>query len=73
MSATGKALNQAGRHLHGETRLADSARTRDRDQARILSQQEFFGCSYFSLPTHKAGSLHGKVGPAGFRLLSLLL
>ena len=42
MNSTWKAVNKAARHLHRETRLADPARTRDRDQAYILTQQEFF-------------------------------
>ena len=42
MNATWKALNQATGDLHCEACFADSAWTRDRDHAHILTQQEFF-------------------------------
>src|SRR2546428_14163913 len=72
MGATWKALDKATRHLHRETRFADSAGTCDRDQAHILTQQEFFGGSYFLLPSHKPGPLHRKIGGAGLHLLDRL-
>ena len=65
MNPTGKALGQATRHFHRQTRLADPARTRDRDQAHVLAQQEFFGGGYFLFAPHKSGSLHGNIGRAG--------
>src|SRR2546422_10908245 len=73
MNSTWKALNKATRHLHRETRFADPAWTRDRDQAHILTQQEFFGGSYFLLPPHKPGPLHRKTCLAGLHLLNCLL
>ena len=66
MSAAGKALDQATRHLHREAGFADPARPRDRDQAHILTQQKFFGGSHFFFPPHKPGPLHGKIRREGF-------
>src|ERR1700694_3928422 len=73
MSATGKAVDKATGHLHREARFADSTGTRDRDQAHILTQQEFFGGSYFLLPPHEPGPLHRKIGRAGLYLLGWLV
>src|ERR1700676_2117076 len=73
MSATGKAVDKATCHLHREARFADPTGTCDRYQAYILTQQEFFGGSYFLLPPHKPGSLHRKIGGAGLHLLHRLL
>src|SRR2546426_835573 len=50
IGATWKVLDQATCHLYRETRFADSARTRDRDQAHIVTQQEFFSGSHLLLP-----------------------
>src|SRR2546422_8266529 len=72
MNSTWKALNKATRHLHRETRFADPAWTRDRDQAHILTQQEFFGGSYFLLSPHKPGPLHRNIGRTGLHLLNRL-
>src|SRR5580692_11169330 len=66
MNATRKVLDQSTRHLHGEARLADTARACDRDQPHILTQQEFSGGIYFLLPPHKHGPLYGKIGWTGF-------
>jgi hypothetical protein len=38
MNPTWKALDEAIRHFHRETRFADPAWTPDRDQAHILTQ-----------------------------------
>src|SRR5712692_6853252 len=73
MSATWKVLDHPARHLHREARFADPAWTRDRDQAHILTQQEFFGGSYFLLPPHESGTLHRKIRRAGLHLLNWLL
>src|ERR1700675_525785 len=73
MSPARKAINQLTRHLHRKARLANPAWTRDRDQAHILTQQEFFGGRYFLLPPHKPGSLRRKVRRAGLRLVNRLL
>src|SRR6266403_3602649 len=73
MDPSWKQLDEAARHFHRETRFADPAWTRDRDQAHILTQQEFFGGSHFLLPPHKPGPLHWKIGRAGFHLHSWLL
>src|SRR3981081_691425 len=73
MSATGKAVDKATCHLYRETRFADPAWTCDRDQAHIMTQQQFFGGSYFLLPPHKPGSLHRKIGRAGLHLPNRLL
>src|SRR6202521_1505119 len=73
MSATWKTLNQAIRHFHRETSFADPTRTRDRDQADVLTQQEFFNGSNFFFPTHKPGSLHRKIRRARRYLLKWLL
>ncbi len=70
MSATWKVLDQATRHLHREARFADPSWTCDRDQAHILTQQEFFSGSHFLLAPHKPGPLHRKIGRAGLRLLA---
>src|ERR1700687_696452 len=73
MSAPWKTLDQAIRHLHREARFADPARTRDRDQAHILTQQEFFGGGYFLLPPHNPGSLNRKIRRAGLHVPNWLL
>src|SRR5712692_6324850 len=73
MSATWKVLDHPARHLHREARFADPAWTRDRDQAHILTQQEFFGGCYFLLPPHKPGALRRKIRRAGLHLLNWLL
>src|SRR6266849_5230983 len=73
MSAPWKALDKAIRHLHREARFADPAWNRDREQAHILTQQEFFGGRYFLLAPHKSGSLHRKIRRARLHLLKWLL
>jgi hypothetical protein len=73
MSATWKVLDQATCHLHREARFADPAWTCDRDEANILTQQEFFGGSHFLLPPHKPGPLRWKIRRASFRPLNWLL
>src|SRR5205814_10647822 len=72
MNPTRKAIDKATRHLNRETRFADPAWTRDRDQAHILTQQEFFGGSYFLLSPHKPGPLHRNIGRAGLYQLNWL-
>src|SRR6266481_3627887 len=69
MSAAWKTFDQTTRHFHGEARFADPARTRDRNQAHILTQQKFFGGSYFPFPPYKPSSLHRKIRRAGLHLL----
>ncbi len=73
MSATWKTLDQAIRHFHREACLADAARTRDRDQAHIRTQQQFFNGSYFLLAPYKPGSLHRKIRRARLPQLKRLL
>src|SRR3979411_466962 len=73
MSPPGKALDQATRHLHREASFADPARTRDCNQAHILTQQKFFGGGHFFLPPHKSGPLHRKIRWTDLHLLNWLL
>src|SRR6266852_5593736 len=73
MNATWKTLDQAIRHFDREARFADPARTRDREQAHILTQKQFFDGRYLLLPPHKPGSLHRKIRRAGLHLLNWLL
>ena len=70
MDPTWKPLYKAARHFHCETRFADPAWTRDRDQAHILTQQEFFGGSDFLFSPHKPGPLHRNIGRARLHLLN---
>ena len=73
MSAAGKEIHQAAGHLYSEARFADPSWARDRDQAHILPQQQFFSGRYFFLSPHKRGPLHRNIGRARFRLMSRLL
>src|ERR1700730_7725284 len=73
MNATWKTLDQAIRHFHREARFTNPARTRDCDQAHILTQKQFFDGSNFFLPPHESGSLHRKIRRAGLQLLKWLL
>src|ERR1700691_1806613 len=77
MSATWKAIrkavDEATRHLHGETRFADPAGARDREQPHIRAQQELLGGSYFLLPPHESGALHWNIARARLHLLIRLL
>ena len=73
MNPAWKAIDKATCHLHPETRLADPAWARDRDQAHILTQQEFFDGGYFFFPSHEPGSLHRKVRRKGLDVLNWLL
>ena len=73
MNASWKALDKATRHLRREARLADPAWPRDRYQAHIFAQHEFFGGRYFLLSPHKSGTLHRKIRRAGLQLLHWLL
>ncbi len=57
MSAARKVFDHTARHLHRETRLADPARSRDRDQAHSRTQQQFFRGRHLLLPSHKTGPL----------------
>src|ERR1700685_413397 len=65
MNAAWKALDQAAGRLQGETRFADPSGTRDRDQAHVQTQQEFFGGSYFLLAPYECGALHWDIARAG--------
>src|SRR5713101_2344337 len=73
MDPTWKHLDKAPCHFHRETRFADPAWTRNRDQAHILTQQEIFGGSYFCLSPHKPGPLHRKIGGVGLHRLNWVL
>ena len=68
MNPTRKVLDKPTRHLHREARFADPPWTRDRDQAHILTQQQFFGGSYFLFSPHKPGPLHRNICRAGLHL-----
>ena len=61
VDSPGKALDQVARHLHRQTGFANPARAGDRDQAHILTQQEFPGGSDFLLPSHESGPLRRKI------------
>jgi hypothetical protein len=68
MDPTWKPLDKAARHFHREARFADPTWTRDRDQAHIRTQQEFFGSSYFPFSPHKPGPLYRNIGRARLHL-----
>ena len=53
MNPPWKPLNQPVGHFHCETRFPDPSWTRDRHQAHILAQQQFFGGSYFLFSPNK--------------------
>src|SRR5437879_12232306 len=70
MDPTWKPLDKAVRHFHCETRFADPTWTRDRDQAHVLAQHEFFGGSYFLFSPHKPSPLNRNIGRARLHLLN---
>src|SRR5438094_1182051 len=73
MSAGGKTLDEAARHLHRETGFTDAPWARDCNQADILTRQKFFGGSYFLLSPHEPGSLYWKICRARLKLPDWLL
>ena len=58
--------------MNGETGFSNTAWARDGDQAHILSQQEFFGGSYFLLAPDEPSLLHRNIGRPSVRLLKRL-
>src|ERR1700683_4698278 len=66
MSAAGKIVHEADCNLNSETRFSDAAWTGDRQQADILTKQEFFGgCNFFFAP-HESGALRRNIDLAIF-------
>src|SRR6202021_2160679 len=57
IKAAGKGPDKAPRPPDRKPRFADPARTRDRNQAHILTQQQVLDGSDFFFPPHKPGSL----------------
>ena len=68
----GKVFGQAAGHLHRETRFADPSWAGDGEKAHILTQQKFFGGSYFLLAPHERRPLHGNIRRPGLYLLNRL-
>src|SRR4029077_4783810 len=64
MSATRKAFRKSTRHLQREARLANPARTRNRDQTHILAQDEFCGRGDFLLSAYKSSPLQRNIARA---------
>src|SRR6267154_4763165 len=54
-------IEQAPGHLHRQACFPYAARTCDRNEPHVMTQQEFPGGSDFFRPPHEAGPLHGKI------------
>ena len=62
--SSGEVFGQTTRQLYRQTRLANSSRTRDRDQRHVRPQQKLFRCSHFFFPPKKPVRWTGRLEEA---------